>query len=40
MECELTDGADDAAVAVASAVQRSQVGDGLLGQVVLSKQSI
>ena len=37
---ELTDGIDDAAVAIASAIQGSQVGDGLLGQLVLSDQSI
>ena len=36
---ELTDGVDDAAVAIASAIQGSQVGDGLLGQLVLSDHS-
>lgn len=31
----LTDGVDDAAVSVASTVQRCQVGDGLVSQIVL-----
>lgn len=40
MVCELTNGVYDAAVAVASAIQGSQVSDGRLGQVVLLEQII